>query len=104
MWIKSLHFQQSCCEQDCGVGGLGVARSRSFVGGVEVGFLRTLGAGVGVGVVFLSDPDSGSKIESFLHRIPNLGILTRACWNGTILLKLLLKQRFLLCTTISIDC
>ena len=44
--------------QGCGVG---VARSRRFLGGVGVGFPTTLGVGVG----FLSDSDSGSAIESF---------------------------------------
>jgi len=33
-----------CCEQRCGVG---VVRSRRFLGGVGVGFLTTLGVGVG---------------------------------------------------------
>jgi len=42
--------------QGCGVG---VVRSRSFLGGVGVGFLTTLGVGVG----FLSD--SGCPVVSF---------------------------------------
>ena len=34
---------------------------------------------------FLFDSDSGNPVESFfLHRIPNLGTLTRACWNEAI--------------------
>jgi len=45
--------------QDCGAG-VGVVRSRRFLGGLGVGFLTTLG----VGVRFLSD--SGCPIRSFL--------------------------------------
>jgi len=36
--------------------GCGVVRSRRFFGGVGVGFLTTLGVGVGVGF-FCSNPD-----------------------------------------------
>jgi len=47
--------------QGCGVGVV-VAGSWRFLGGVGVGFLRTLGWGVGIGI-FLSDSDSRSPIE-----------------------------------------
>jgi len=39
-----------------------------------VGFLRTLGDGVGF---FYPTPDV--RLNHFLHRTPKLGILTRAC-------------------------
>jgi len=50
------------CNQGCGVG---VARIQRFLGGV--GFLRLLGVRVRI---FLSDCDSGSPIELFLHCTP----------------------------------
>jgi len=34
--------------------------------------------------IFLSDPNSGSPLESFLHRTPKFGIVIHFCWNGTI--------------------
>jgi len=70
------------------------SRSRSrkeswFLGGGGVGFLTTLGVGVGF---FLSDCDSGCPIGSFLHHTPKLRIPVEMV---QFLLKLLLKQRFL---------
>jgi len=51
------------------------SRGRRFLGGV--GFLRTL-------VVRVFYPTPEVQLNHFLHRTPKLGILTRACWNGTI--------------------
>jgi len=54
--------------QGCGVG-VGVARSRRFLGGVEVGFLITLGVGVG-----FFRPTQKVQLHYFLHETPKLGI------------------------------
>jgi len=68
----------------CGVG-VGDAGSRRFLGAVGVGFLRTLEVGVGVGVgFFYPTPTLEVQLNHFVHRIPKLGIPTRACWNGAI--------------------
>jgi len=65
----------SCNNLCCGVG-VGIARSRSFLGGVE--FLRTLEVGVCVGVgSFYLTPEV--QLNHILHRISKLGSLTRAC-------------------------
>jgi len=45
--------------------------------------------------------DSGSVIGSLLHHTPKLGIPVKLV---QFLMKLLLKQRILLCTTISTEC
>ena len=75
-------------KQGCGVGvGAGVVRSRRFLGGVRVGFLTTLGAGVGF---FCPTPDA--QLDHLLHHTPNLGIPVEMV---QFLLKLLLNQRFL---------
>jgi len=66
--------------------GVGVVRSRRFLGGVAVGFLLNLGAGVG----FLSE--SGCPIGSLLYHTSKLGIPVAML---QFLLKLLLKQRSL---------
>jgi len=71
------------------------SRSRRFLGAVRVGFLATLKFGIGF---FWPIPEIQSDL--FLHHTPKLGIPVEMV---QFLLKLLLKQRFLLCTTISID-
>jgi len=73
--------------------------SPEVLGGVGVGFLRTLGVGVG----FFS-PTPEVQLNNFIHCTPKLRILTRACWNGTIAFEIFIETEFLLCTTISIDC
>jgi len=50
-----------------------VQTSRRFLGGV--GFIRTLGVGVGF---FNLIPTPEAQLNYFLHRTPKLGILTRA--------------------------
>jgi len=68
-------------------------RSRRFL--VGVGFLTTLGVGVGF---FCPTPDV--QLDHFLHHAPKLRIPVEVV---QFLLKLLLNRDFLLCTTISID-
>jgi len=78
--------------QGCGVGArVGVVRSRRFFGGVGagVGFLTTLGLGVGF---FCPTPTPDVQLDHFLHHTPKLGIPVEMV---QFLLKLLLKQRFL---------
>jgi len=70
-----------CCEQGYGAG---VLRSRRFLGGFGVGFLTTLGVGVGF---FCPTPDV--QLDNFLHHTPKLGIPLEMV---QFLLKLLLKQ------------
>jgi len=50
------------------------------LGGARVGFLRTLGVGVGI---FYPTPTQQVQLNQFLHRTPESGISTRAYWNGT---------------------
>ena len=69
--------------------GCGVVRSRWFLGGVGVGFLTTLGVGVGF---FCPTPTSDVQLDDFLHHTLKLGIPVEMV---RFLLKLLLKQRFL---------
>jgi len=69
--------------------GVGVVRSRRFLGGVGVGFLTTLGVGLRVGI-FCPTPDV--QLDHFLHHTPKMGIPVDMV---QFLLKLLLKQRFL---------
>jgi len=76
----------ACEDQGWGVG-VRVARSRRFLG--EVGFLTTLGVGVGVGF-FCPTPEV--QLDHFLHHAPKLGIPVEMV---QFLLKLLLKQRIL---------
>jgi len=47
-------------------------------------------------------PTPKVQMNIFLHRTPKLGILTRACWNGTISFETFIETEVLLCTTISI--
>jgi len=61
--------------------GVRVARSRMCLGGVVVGFLRTIR--VGVGFCYLT-PTPEVQLNYFLHRTPTFGIPTRDCWNFTI--------------------
>jgi len=70
--------------QGCGIG---VVRSRSFLGGVA--FLTTLGVGVGL---CCPTPTPEVQLDHFLHRTPKLGIPVEIV---QFLLKLLWKQRFL---------
>ena len=65
--------------------GCGVARSRRFLGGDE--FLRTLNC-------FLT-PTPEVQLNHLLHRTPKLGILVVLVQMAQLILKLLLKQRFL---------
>ena len=78
---KHKHEIDACCirdtfhsilgqgfHQDCGAG-VGVVRSRRFLGGVGVGFLKTLGVGVGF---FCPTPDV--QLDNLLHHTPKLGI------------------------------
>ena len=65
--------------------GCGVVRSRRFLGGV--GFLTTLGVGVGF---FCPTPDA--QLDHFLHHIPKLRIPVEMV---QFLEKLLLNQRLL---------
>ena len=51
-------------------------KERSFLGGVGFGFLRTLGAGVGI---FYPTSTPEVQFKYLLHRISKLGILTRDC-------------------------
>jgi len=74
----SLFQVKKAWNQGWGVGaGVGVVRSRSFFGGVGVGFLTTLG----VGVSLLSDSNSGCPIRSFFALHSSIG---NSCWNGWI--------------------
>ena len=68
--LPTLNTQQ----QGCGVEAA-VVRSRRFLDGV--GFLTTLGFGVG----FFSDYDSRCPVGSFLTSHSKIG---NSCWNGTI--------------------
>jgi len=77
-------------KQGCGDGaGVGVVRSWGFLGGVGVGFLTTLGVGVGF---FCPTPTPDVKLDYFLHHTLKLGIPVEMV---QFLLKLLLKQRYL---------
>jgi len=69
----------AACTWDLGCG-VGVARSRRFLGGVR--FLRTLRVGVGL---FYATPTV--RLNHFLHCTHKFGILTRACWNDAISLE-----------------
>jgi len=66
---------------------VGVVRNRRCLGGV--GFLTTLGVGVGF---FCPTPTSDVQLDLFLHHTHEMGILVEIV---QFLLKLLLKQRFL---------
>jgi len=68
--LKNLSYV-SIYRQGCGVG---VAKSRSFLGGVADRFLRGTARGVG-----FHYPTPGVQLNYFLHRAPKLGALTRAC-------------------------
>ena len=70
---EKFDYRMRHCKQGCGVG---VARSRGFLGGVGVGFLITPEAG-------FFHPTPEVQLNHLLHRTPKLRILTRACWNGT---------------------
>jgi len=71
--------------------GVGVTRSRRFLGGV--GFLRKLGIGVGVEVgFFCPTPTLEVQMGSLLHHTPQLRIPAETV---QLLQKLLLKQRIL---------
>jgi len=77
--------------QGCGVGfevgaGVGVVRSRRFLGGV--GFLTALGVGVGF---FCPTPTPDVQLNHFLHHTPKLRFPVEMV---QFLLKRLLKQRF----------
>jgi len=48
------------------------------LGAVGVGFLRTLEVGF-----FHPTPTPEVQLNHLLHRTPKLGVLTRACGNGT---------------------
>jgi len=64
-------------------------RSRCFLSGCGVGFLTTLGVGVGL---FCLSPTPGAQLDHFLHRTLKLGIPVEMV---QFLMKLLLKQIFL---------
>jgi len=73
--------------QGCGVGsGVGVIRSRKFLGGVGVGFLTTLGVGF-----VCPTPTPDVQLYHFLHHTPYLRSPVEMI---QILFKLLLSQRF----------
>jgi len=78
-WRKLFSIGLSCRQ------GCEVVTSRRFLGGV--GFLTTLGVGVGF---FCPTPDV--QLEHFLHRVLKLGIPVEM---DQFLLNLSLKQRFL---------
>jgi len=89
MRLKSAnaHVKRTYCIYE-GCGG-GVVRSRMFLGGV--GFLTTLGVGVGFFCpVFLSTPSV--QLDHFLNHTLKLGIPVEML---EFLLTLLLKQKFL---------
>ena len=81
-------FTTGSLNQGCGAG-VGVVRSRRFLGGVGVGFLTTLRVGVGF---FCPTPTLDIQLDHFLHHPLKLGIPVET---AQFLLKLLLKQRFL---------
>jgi len=81
--IQKYEFHQCC--------GVGVGRSRRFLGGVRVGFLTTLGVGVGVGF-FCPTPTADIQLDYCFNHTLKLGIPAEMV---QFLLKLLLKQRFL---------
>jgi len=56
--------------------GFGVARNRRILGGVGVGFLTTLGFGVGVGFFCLT-PTPEVQSDHFLHHTPMLEFLLK---------------------------
>jgi len=60
-----------------------------FSGEVGVGFLTTLGVGIGI---FCPSPNPDVQLENFLHQTPELRIPVEMV---QFLLKRLLKQRFL---------
>jgi len=68
-----------------------LSRYHRFLRGVEVGFLTTLGVGVGVRFV-CSTPTPDVQLDHFLHHTPKLGIPIEMV---EFLMKLLLKQRIL---------
>jgi len=57
-------------KQGCGVGA-GVVSGRMFLGGVGLGFLTTLGVGVGF---FCPTPTLEIQLNYFLHHTPKLGV------------------------------
>jgi len=67
-----------CYDQGCGV-----ARSRMFLGGVGIRYLRSLGVDV--------------QLNHFIHCTPKLGIPTCAYWNGTISYEIFIKTEFFCC-------
>jgi len=49
-------------------------------------------------------PASEISMNHFLHCTAKIGILTHACWNGTISFETFIETEFMRCTTISTDC
>jgi len=86
--VISTGIQKYEFHQCCGAG-VGVVRSRRFLGGV--GFLTTLGVGVGVGF-FCPTPIADIQLDDCFNHTLKLGIPAEMV---QFLLKLLLKQKFL---------
>ena len=66
---------------------VGVVKSQRFLGGVQVGFLTTLGIRIG-----FFCPTPSAQLDNFLRHTPKLGILVEMVQS---LLKVWLNQRFL---------
>ena len=68
----------------CGVG-VGGARSRVFFGWSWNRIPKKTKSRNGCGSrIFYPTPTPEVQLNHFLHRTPKLGVLTRACWSGTI--------------------
>ena len=78
VWDGSLHLQPDLRSQSRSQSRR--RKDRRFLVGVRLGFLTTLGVGVG----FLYDADSRCPIGSFFTSHPHIG---NSCWNGTISFK-----------------
>jgi len=92
--LFSFHVMDGLFHAGCGVG---VVRSRRFLGGVGIGFLATLGVGVRF---FCPIPTADVQLDHFTIKFLNWEFLLKwynlflnFCWN----------RGFLLCTTTSID-
>jgi len=84
--LSSTKSRLATTKQGCGVG---VVRSRRLLGGVGVGFLTTLGVGVGL---LCPTPTPDAQLDHFVHHTLKLGIPVEIV---QLLLKLLLNQRFI---------
>ena len=70
-------------------------RSRRLLGGVGFGFLRSVGYFyIRLGYFY---PTPTVQLNHFNHYTPKLGILTRACWYGTVSFEMFMQTEIYCC-------